>query len=84
MFASLFALATLAATFGAVRADPNPLEPSDTSVYRVGQKCHITWGLDTTGDWKKMSIELMTGDNYNMVHLTSSSYHRNSNRALMD
>jgi len=71
MFAKLFALASVVATFGVVAAGPNPLEPSDTSVYKVGEKCHITWEPDTTGAWKTMYISLMTGDNYDMVHLTT-------------
>ena len=72
MFASLLAFASIVATLGAVRADINPIEPSDLSVYNVGSNCHIAWNKDTSGQWKTMYIELMTGDNYDMVHLTSA------------
>ncbi|KAK9899172.1 hypothetical protein P389DRAFT_44982 [Cystobasidium minutum MCA 4210] len=36
----------------------------------AGQDCKIGWALDTTGLWKNMSIELMTGDNQHFVHLS--------------
>ena len=29
----------------------------------------IEWGLDTTGQWTEMQIELKTGDNFDMVDL---------------
>ena len=75
MLSSLFFATVLAAI--AVRADPTPTEPSPGAVFKEGGTCHIAWDVDTTdtsGDWKNMSIELMSGDNYNMVHITSM-YH---------
>jgi len=66
-------LATLALTIAAlaygVAADPVPLEPSSTSVFNEGSNCTILWTPDTTGVWTVMNIELMTGDNFNQVHL---------------
>ena len=67
---SSFFLVTLFAAL-AVRADPDPSEPGPGSVYNEGSTCHISWDPDTTGTWKTMNIELMCGDNYNMIHLTS-------------
>jgi hypothetical protein len=51
-----------------VLAMPSPLTPSTTN---AGQPCVISWGPDTTGDWTKTNIELMSGDNQNMVHITT-------------
>ncbi|KAJ8515686.1 hypothetical protein ONZ45_g6918 [Pleurotus djamor] len=72
MFASLTALAVLAAALVA-RADPTPSEPGPGAVYNEGATCRITW--DTTPanaeQWKEMNIQLMTGDNFNMIHLTT-------------
>ncbi|KAF9224124.1 hypothetical protein BS17DRAFT_780507 [Gyrodon lividus] len=67
--APLFTVLTAAALY--VRADPNPTNPGPGDVFIQGQTCTITWDADTTGLWKNMSIELMTGDNFNMVYLTT-------------
>jgi len=66
-----FALALLAAI--SVHADPNPTNPGPGAVFIEGQPCSITWDPDTTGLWKTMTIELKTGDNFNMINLTSTS-----------
>ncbi|KAI0262304.1 hypothetical protein BC834DRAFT_958804 [Gloeopeniophorella convolvens] len=52
-------------------ADPTPSEPSPGEVFNSGGTCHIAWTPDPTGTWKTMNIELMTGDNFQMVHLTT-------------
>lgn len=65
-------LTLLAFSAAAVRADPNPINPGPGDVFIEGQSCAVGWDADTTGLWKNMSIELMTGDNFNMVYLTSS------------
>ncbi|KAG8836032.1 hypothetical protein FRC17_010496 [Serendipita sp. 399] len=67
MFTSALAALFLASSF--VRAAPEPLEPSSTSVFNEGGNCTILWSPDTTGVWKVMNIELMTGDNFQQVHL---------------
>lgn len=54
-----------------VRADPNPTEPGPSNVYNAGGQCRIVWTPDPTGLWKVMNIELMTGSNFQMVHLTT-------------
>lgn len=68
----MFALAlAVVAVFGVANAAPNPTEPSSTSVFNVGQTCSVKWDPDSTGSWKNMSIQLMTGDNWNMIHITT-------------
>jgi len=62
--ASLVALGLAASVF----ADPAPLTPQ-TGV--EGQPCVISWTPDTTGTWNQTVIELMTGQNQLMVHLTT-------------
>lgn len=69
MFTSVFFATVLAAV--AVRADPSPNVPGPGDVYNEGSTCNIAWDADTTGTWTTMNIELMTGDNFNMIHLTS-------------
>jgi hypothetical protein len=60
---------TLAALAYGVSADPVPREPSSTSVFNEGSNCTILWTADATNTWTTMYIELMTGDNFNQVHL---------------
>ncbi|KAI0291024.1 hypothetical protein B0F90DRAFT_1596377, partial [Multifurca ochricompacta] len=52
-------------------ADPTPSEPGPGQIFNEGLTCHIAWTPDPTGNWKTLNIELMTGDNFNMVHLTT-------------
>ncbi|KAI0290619.1 hypothetical protein BC826DRAFT_1026362 [Russula brevipes] len=52
-------------------ADPTPSTPSPGQVFKQGGPCPIEWDSDKTGVWKTMNIELMTGDNLHMVHLTT-------------
>lgn len=59
-------------TFVSSRADPNPNAPGPGAVFNAGSQCTLGWDVDPTGTWKKMNIQLMTGDNYNMVALTSA------------
>jgi len=56
-----------------VLADVTPSEPSPGSVFRAGQTCRLTWQGDTdsTTVWKDMAIELMSGSNLDMVHVTT-------------
>lgn len=54
-----------------VLADPVPTVPGPGQVFNEGSTCSIAWTPDTTGTWKNLDIELMTGDNINMVFLTS-------------
>lgn len=70
MLSSVLFATVLAAV--AVRADPNPSEPGPGSVYNEGSTCHIAWDADTSGAWKVMNIELMSGSNIAMNHITST------------
>ncbi|KAF8595773.1 hypothetical protein BDV93DRAFT_528452 [Ceratobasidium sp. AG-I] len=72
MFTSIkFAAGIVAVVAGVVSAAPNPTEPSSTSVFKIGDTCSIKWDADSTKTWSSMSIQLMTGDNWNMVHITT-------------
>ncbi|KAH7926007.1 hypothetical protein BV22DRAFT_989567, partial [Leucogyrophana mollusca] len=65
------ALTALASAALLARADPDPTNPGPGDVYIEGQTCQVGWDADTTGVWKSMSIELRTGDNFDMVYLTT-------------
>jgi hypothetical protein len=58
-----------------VLADVTPSEPGPGSVFKAGQTCRLTWLADTdsTTLWKNMAIELMSGSNLDMVHVTSKT-----------
>lgn len=70
---ALSALFSLAAV-QLVRADPTPTEPAPGDVMTEGETCNVTWDTDSTGTWTSMDIELMTGSNEDMVHLTSMPF----------
>lgn len=71
--ASVFTLVTALASALVARADVVPSEPSPGAVYREGQTCPVVWEADPDSPtvWKSMNIELMTGDNFDMQHLTT-------------
>jgi hypothetical protein len=50
-----------------------PTVPDPGHVYNEGSTCQVGWTPDSTGQWKTMNIQLMTGSNFQMVPLTSSS-----------
>ncbi|THH09684.1 hypothetical protein EW146_g8615 [Bondarzewia mesenterica] len=70
MFSRL-ALPILLSLVSIARADPNPQEPGPNQVFQEGKTCHIAWTPDASGTWTSMAIELMTGDNLDMIHLTT-------------
>ncbi|KZT07338.1 uncharacterized protein LAESUDRAFT_651799 [Laetiporus sulphureus 93-53] len=70
MFVSAVSAAILAIA-ALVRADPDPTTPSPGAVYDEGSTCDVAWIADTSGVWKTMNIELMTGNNYQMQLLTT-------------
>jgi hypothetical protein len=53
---------------------PNAPGPGDS--FNQGTKCSLSWAGDTvsTTAWANMAIELMTGKNEAMVHVTSQLY----------
>ncbi|PFH50947.1 hypothetical protein AMATHDRAFT_3462 [Amanita thiersii Skay4041] len=77
---SKLAFTALLATFSAffVNAEVIPSEPGPGAVYKEGGKCHISWQGDKSSPtiWKDMSIQLMTGSNFEMVHLTTVASHQ--------
>jgi len=56
-----------------VHADMTPSEPGPGSVFNAGSKCRITWqgDADSPTAWKEMAIQLMSGSNLAMVHITT-------------
>ncbi|KAJ7089790.1 hypothetical protein B0H15DRAFT_779812 [Mycena belliarum] len=74
MFTSLLFTTVLASSAVLVQAIVQPNEPAPGTVFKQGATCHIAWGPDDTGsktDWKGMAIELMTGPNNPMIHVTT-------------
>jgi len=67
---SSFSLAILLASTLLVRAQVTPNTPITG---KAGSTCSISWSGDSnsTSNWSNMAIELMTGDNFNMVFLTT-------------
>lgn len=53
----------------AARADITPTAPWGGVVDNTGGPCDIQWNIDATGEWKDVSIYLMTGSNQNFVQL---------------
>jgi len=66
MFAVASAIAL--AFVSSALAQPNPLTPLAAE---AGQPCTITWTADPTGQWTQTNIQLMSGDNQNMVPVTT-------------
>ncbi|KIM39605.1 hypothetical protein M413DRAFT_19748 [Hebeloma cylindrosporum] len=68
-FAALLALAT---PFFAL-ADVTPSEPGPGDSFNAGATCRTTWlaDPDSTTVWKNMAIQLMSGSNLGMVHITT-------------
>jgi len=58
-----------------VQADVNPSEPGPGDSFNAGSTCRIVWlaDKDSTTVWKDMSIQLMSGSNLGMEHITSES-----------
>jgi len=72
MFTKTFVSALLASlAVVSVHADPNPTAPGPGDSFNEGTQCSIAWDADTSGVWKVMNIELMSGSNLNMNHITT-------------
>ncbi|KAG7100244.1 hypothetical protein E1B28_002018 [Marasmius oreades] len=54
-----------------VRTQATPTEPGPGTVFRQGQTCRTVWTGDKDGKWGNMAVELMTGSDLQMVHLTT-------------
>lgn len=83
MFSKAFFAAFVATLATVSLAEPVPSEPSPGSKFNAGATCHIAWDPDTSGTWKQMSIELMSGSNLAMNHITSTFYNRQMRSMLM-
>ncbi|KAK0452714.1 uncharacterized protein EV420DRAFT_680039 [Desarmillaria tabescens] len=71
MLSKLFAIAAVSAIIG-VYADVVPTVPGPGDSYDEGASCVITWTGDKSSTaWKDMAIELMSGSNTAMVHITT-------------
>jgi hypothetical protein len=74
MFSKVFLIAILAILPASlIVADVAPTVPAPGYVANAGSNCAIGWAGDTSSSttWQNMSIQLMTGDNYDMIALTS-------------
>ncbi|KAJ7708787.1 hypothetical protein B0H17DRAFT_916268 [Mycena rosella] len=75
MFTSILFTTVLASSVARISQAivvPNTPGPGDS--FDQGTNCHIGWGGDDTGSttaWKNMAIELMTGPNEAMIHVTT-------------
>ncbi|KAF8909233.1 hypothetical protein CPB84DRAFT_1812996 [Gymnopilus junonius] len=67
------ALLALAISPLVARADVTPLTPAPGDSFNAGATCTTTWTGDSnsTMAWKGMAIELMTGANLDMIHLST-------------
>ncbi|KAJ9114285.1 hypothetical protein QFC22_005737 [Naganishia vaughanmartiniae] len=69
---SLFtAMPLLAAFTTLVRADVIPSSPDGSTVVKVGATAEAMWAKDMNGTWTDVTVKLMTGDNFNMVEVTT-------------
>lgn len=70
----MFAYASLAALIASaalVHAEVVPTAPGPGDIFKEGGQCSFTWDADTSGVWKTMNVELMSGSNTGMVHITT-------------
>jgi len=70
----VFTLSALLTSFLFVLADPAPTAPGPGDKFNEGTDCTFTWDGDSnTGStiWKVMNVELMSGSNFGMTHLTT-------------
>ena len=61
------------ATTGAVIPGAVPTAPGPKDVFKEGGDCKFAWTADPSGQWKEMNVQLMSGDNWNMIPVTSES-----------
>ncbi|ORY32091.1 hypothetical protein BCR39DRAFT_58663 [Naematelia encephala] len=48
-----------------------PTSPDSTTTVKVGDTIQALWDVDTTGTWTDVTCQLMTGDNYQMIALST-------------
>ncbi|KAK1224060.1 hypothetical protein PQX77_008390 [Marasmius sp. AFHP31] len=74
---------TLLASFSAlvaVRGDAIPTSPGPGDVFNQGSMCRTSWIGDADGNWADMKIQLMTGDNFNMIEVATVATGLNGNQ----
>ncbi|OSX60246.1 hypothetical protein POSPLADRAFT_1092751, partial [Postia placenta MAD-698-R-SB12] len=54
-----------------VLGDLTPVAPGPGESFTAGSECTLQWDADTTGAWKNVSIDLMSGSNNNMTAVTT-------------
>ncbi|KAJ8496082.1 hypothetical protein ONZ51_g1354 [Trametes cubensis] len=64
-------LVAAAAAQAAPSGGVTPTAPGPNDVFNEGANCTFSWTPDPSGVWKQTDVELMTGDNFNMVFLTT-------------
>ncbi|KAF9017651.1 hypothetical protein BDZ89DRAFT_1165648 [Hymenopellis radicata] len=64
---------------GAAVADVVPTGPSGSDVFKEGEPCKIEWTGDVSGKWAGMAIQLMSGDNFQMVPVTTVATDQDGN-----
>lgn len=48
------------------------IEPGVGTTFKAGSDCTVEWKVDPTGQWKTMHIQLMSGNNLDMKHITTA------------
>ncbi|WVF72489.1 hypothetical protein IAT40_007305 [Kwoniella sp. CBS 6097] len=64
-------LAVVFALASTVSAIITPTSPDGSTVVKVGDKIQALWTADSTSSWNNVQIQLMTGDNLQMVPLAT-------------
>ncbi|WWC69740.1 uncharacterized protein I206_103683 [Kwoniella pini CBS 10737] len=54
-----------------VNAIITPTSPDSNTVVKVGESINALWTIDSTDNWNNVEIQLMTGDNLQMVPLAT-------------
>jgi hypothetical protein len=48
------------------------IDPGVGETFKAGSECSVEWKVDPTGLWKTMHIQLMSGSNFDMKHVTTA------------
>ncbi|KAI0677609.1 hypothetical protein C8Q78DRAFT_100679 [Trametes maxima] len=67
----MLSLVVLAASAGMSLAAVTPTAPGPGDSFAAGSDCTIKWNADSTGEWKNVSLYLMSGSNDNMTKVTT-------------
>jgi len=69
MFCRIIALLAVAASV--VSAEMIPTSPDGATVAKIGDQLTTLWTKDTSGEWNNVTIQLMSGDNFQMIPVTT-------------